>query len=270
VPQPSNLVAGFGWLWARSGSSLWKISRHGKVVDRISDAFSAKPGTVGPQDLAIGLGSVWTVQQRSVLRLDPSTDEVKARIVTPRGCDQIATGPDAMYLGCRDSRLFRIDPSTNRAALVTTVGVSPIGIAYAHGSLWWIDASEAGGVSKIETANGAVTKLTAPYARFVVPTEHRVWFINSDGEAFTIDPTSGRATHAVRKSRAAFGATSDERTVLINAGDLLAFDAESGDVVRVDHVSGKQGAQAVAGIAVLGPAIWLVDPKDQRIVGVPR
>jgi len=36
------------------------------------------------------------------------------------------------------------------------------------------------------------------------------------------------------------------------------------------HVSGIQRFGATAGIAVLGSNIWLVDPKGQRIVAVPR
>jgi len=31
-------------------------------------------------------------------------------------------------------------------------------------------------------------------------------------------------------------------------------------------VSGRQKAQSVAGVAILGGGIWLVDPKGQRIV----
>src|SRR5689334_7045486 len=89
VPAPSNLVAGFGSLWARSGSSLWQISEGGRVVARIRNVFSPKPAAVGPQNLAVGLGSVWTVTPRSVLRIDPSTGHVGAHVDVPRGCDEI-------------------------------------------------------------------------------------------------------------------------------------------------------------------------------------
>jgi len=141
-------VADFGALWARSGSSLWHISLEGSVVARIPNVFSDKRAAVDAQSLAAGAGSIWTVQPRTVLRIDPSTGRVVARIDTARGCDQIVPGPDVMFLGCRDSRLFRVDPGSNRPTLVATVGVSPIGIAYGHDSVWWIDASEAGGVAQ--------------------------------------------------------------------------------------------------------------------------
>jgi hypothetical protein len=270
VPNASNLVAGYGSLWARSGSSLWQISPRGTVEARFNHVFSDKRAAVGPQNLAVGLGSIWTIQPRTVLRIDPSKGRVVARIQTTRGCDQIAAGPGVMFVGCRDSSLYRIDPATNKARILSTTGVSPIGLAYGHGSLWWINASEAGGVSKIDPTSGSVTRLSAPYARFVVPTEHRVWFIDSNGNVFSTDPDGGRATHPTKKARAGLGATSNHGTVLINDGDLVAFDADSGKVMQDVPVSGKQRFQAIAGVAVLGSNIWLVDPKGERIVAIPR
>jgi hypothetical protein len=268
VPDPSNLVAGYGSLWARSGSSLWQISPRGRVESRLNNVFPDKLGAV--QNLAVGLGSVWTIQPRTVLRIDPSTGRAVARVETARGCDQIVAGAGALYLACRDSRLFRIDPDTNKATYVTTVGVSPIGIAYGNNWLWWINASEAGNVTRIDPSNGSGTQLSAPYARFVVPTDEHIWFIDPNGNAFSMHPGGGRATHPVKKARLALGAVSDHGTVLINDGDLVAFDADSGEVTQRAHVSGRQNFQAVAGIAVLGLNIWLVDPRGERIVAVPR
>ena len=268
VPNPSDLVAGFGSLWARSGSSLWQISPQGQVVSRINKVFSNKSTAVGSQNLAIGSGSVWTVQPPTVLRIDPSTGQVAARINVASGCDDIAPGPGVLYLACRDSRLFTIDPATNKATLLTTTGVSPIGIAYRNGALWWINFSEAGGVTKIDPSTGSRTSLSAPYAKFVVPTTQQIWFIDANGNVFSMDPGGSRPSKSVSLARYALGVTFDHGAVLINDGDLVAFDADTGDVTQRADVSGKQSFQAVAGIAVLGPIIWLVDSKDQRIVAV--
>ena len=268
VTDPSNLVAGYGSLWVRSGSDLWEISPRGTVVSKIHDVFSGKLGAVGLQNLAVGVGSVWTVQSRTVLRIDPSTARVVGRVDVPRGCDQIAAGAGEMFVGCRDSRLFAIDPATNKASLVATVGVSPIGLAYGHGAVWWINASEAGNVSKIDPSTGAITTIAAPYAKFVLPTQDHVWFVDANGRAFSIDPTGGRPSRSNRKARVAIGATVDHGSVSINDGDLVAFDAETGDITQRAHVSGKQNYRSVAGIAALGSNIWLVDPEG-RIVAVP-
>jgi hypothetical protein len=60
--------------------------------------------------------------------------------------------------------------------------------------------------------------------------------------------------------------TTDGSTVWINDGDLVGFDGHTGRVTQHVEVSGPQKAQSVAGIAILGGGIWLVDPKGQRIV----
>jgi hypothetical protein len=83
-----------------------------------------------------------------------------------------------------------------------------------------------------------------------------------------MDPSGGHASRSVKRAREVLGVAFDQGAVLINDGDLVAFDANTGDVTQRADVSGKQSGQAVAGIAVLGPTIWLVDPKDQRIVAV--
>ena len=169
---------------------------------------------------------------------------------------------------CDVRRSDAIDPESNKATLLSTTGVSPIGIAYGNGAVWWINFSEAGGVTKIDPSTGSRTSLSAPYAKFVVPTAHRIWFIDADGKAFSMDPGGSRPARSASLARNALGVTSDHGAVLINDGDLVAFDADTGDVTQRAHVSGKQSDQAVAGIAVLGPIIWLVDPRDQRIVAV--
>lgn len=270
VPAASNLVAGYGSLWARSGSALWQISSKGQVVGKVPNVFSAKPNAVGPQNLAVGAGSIWTVEPRTVIRIDPSTRRATARIDAPRGCDRITAGSGAMFLGCRDSRLVRIDPETNKASVVTTVGVSPAGIAYDRGSVWWIDSSEAGGVSKIDPSSGSTADVSTPYATFVVAANGHIWFVDANGLAFTLDRSGSRATAASKKARGALGVTSDSGSVLINDGDLVVFHAGTGAVTRRTHVSGIQGFDATAGVAVLGPNIWLVDPAGQRIVAVAR
>jgi len=270
VPAPSNLVAGFGSLWARSGSSLWQISEDGRVVARIPNVFSPKPAAVGPQNLAVGLGSVWTVTPRSVLRIDPSTQRVTGRIAVPSGCDDIAPGAGVMLLACRDSRLYSIGPSSNTATVATTVGVTPVGIAYGSGAVWWINFSEGGGITKIEPSSGSKASLPAPFARFVVPTQHHIWFLDANGNAFSMDASGSRPSRSVKKARVALGVTFAHGTVMINDGDLVAFDADTGNVTQRADVSGKQSDQAIAGIAVLDNSVWLVDPKDHRIVAVPR
>jgi hypothetical protein len=144
--------------------------------------------------------------------------------------------------------------------------VSPSGLGYGHGSVWWINFSEAGGVTRIDPNTGGVTVISSPYAQFVASAQKRMWFVDASGEAFSIDPGGGSATRSATKAPVALGVTSDGSTVWINDGDLVGFDGMTGKVTQHMDVSGGQKAQSVAGIAILGGGLWLVDPKGQRIV----
>src|SRR4029078_12121039 len=99
--------------------------RGGHVISRLNNVFSDKASAVDPQNLAIGMGSVWTGQARPVLRVDSAKERIVAPVDTARGCDQIAAGSGGMFLGCRDSRLFRIDPRSNQGNPVNPVGGRP-------------------------------------------------------------------------------------------------------------------------------------------------
>jgi hypothetical protein len=235
-------------------------------VARIADVFPAKPAVVGAQPLAVGSGSVWTLSTRTAIRIDPSTGQVLSRIETPQGCEQIVAGAGAVFVACRDSSLIKIDAATGKATVLQTTGVSPSGLGYGHGSVWWINFSEAGGVTRIDPKTGGVTVISSPYAGFVASTQKEMWFVDASGEAFSINPDGGSATRSTPKAPVALGVTSDASAVWINDGDLVGFDAETGKVTQRVDVSGGQKAQSVAGIAILGGGIWLVDPKGQRIV----
>jgi outer membrane protein assembly factor BamB len=261
-----SVGAGFGSLWARSGSSLLQISRTGEVVAQIADVFPAKPAVAGAQPLAVGSGSVWTLSTRTLIRIDPSTGQILARIATPQGCEQIVGVAGAVFVACRDSSLVKIDAATGKARVLVTTGVSPSGLGYGHGSVWWINFSEAGGVTRIDPNTGGVTVISSPYAGFVASTPKEMWFVDVSGGAFSISPDGGSASGSAPKAPVALGVTTDGTTVWINDGDLVGFDAETGKVTQRVDVSGRQKAQSVAGVAILGQSIWLVDPKGQRIV----
>jgi hypothetical protein len=236
------------------------------VTASIADVFPAKPAVAGSQPLAVGSGSVWTLSTRTAIRIDPSTGQILSTITTPQGCEQIVAGTGAMFVACRDSSLIEIDAATDKASVLQTTGVSPGGLGYGHGSVWWINFSEAGGVTRIDPKTGGVTVISSPYARFVASTHKVMWFVDASGEAFSISPDGGSATRSASRAPMALGVTSDGSTVWINDGDLVGFDAKSGKVTQHVDVSGGQKARSVAGIAILGGGIWLVDPNGQRIV----
>jgi hypothetical protein len=137
---------------------------HGQTISRVDPHTLRPTATVsgyrptGDQQLlgmTAGAGAVWvTVQGAGVLRIDPASARVVARIpVTTK--EPPAVGAGAVWVVCCGAdtkrsagRLVRIDPATNRVAatialhgLPDAVGAGPSGVWVrgARGPLWRID-----------------------------------------------------------------------------------------------------------------------------------
>jgi hypothetical protein len=271
------MVSGFGSIWVQSTAdgSLWRIGPEGHVQAKILQVFSTGRASKLDQPAAVGFSSVWTLMGRSVVRIDAATNLVSDRISLPAYAEWIAKGPDAMWVATNGPpRLLRIYPETGKETATRGANplVSPAGLGVGFDAIWWVNGSEAASVSRIDPANGyKSTYIPLPeYARFVVPTERYVWLIGQ-GRAAWLDPSDNTISrHAPRKAAIALGVTYADGTIWINDGGIVGFDARTGEVTTQMAVAGQQDYQSVAGIAVLGSDIWLVDPADQRVVRVPR
>jgi YVTN family beta-propeller protein len=95
----------------------------------------------GPESAAAGAGSVWTgdAWAHSVLRIDPATNSVTARIEIADGdaCGGMAADDAAVWIasGCDSFTLGRIDPATNGLTLIQLPGVAQ-DVALGLGSVW--------------------------------------------------------------------------------------------------------------------------------------
>jgi hypothetical protein len=271
------MVAAFGSLWvqSRDGGSVWRIAPSGHVIARIAHAA---PSQAEPRfnarstAIAAGSGSVWSLTDGALVRIDPATNEVvaSARISVPHA---LAVGGGAVWVvsGPGQVRLLKIDPTTLQtddfADLGTTVGA----IGVSAGSIWLVKFSEAGGMYRVDPASGAVTDLQVGYNdRFLVPTPRWLWLVNT-GAVQRIDPTDGTAVdpRAKKKARDSIGASYAHGTVWINDGAAIGLDARSGAVIqRIPLFTGVKWWWS-GGIAQLGQRVWLVDPSAGRVVGVP-
>jgi virginiamycin B lyase len=105
--------------------------------------------TVGtaPLNVASGFGSVWVAVSGGLVRLDPATGAVVARISTGRRPWGVAVGEGTVWAGdWNDGTVARVDPATNtvvwRVTLNTGLGQgSPVGVAAGGGSVWAADNS---------------------------------------------------------------------------------------------------------------------------------
>ena len=277
MPQPGDVVAAFGsvWVQSRADGALWRIDPTGGVTARLRGAAALHGDprlgswSIG---LAAGFGSVWSLTNDALLRIDPASGHVDARVAisSPR---TLAVGAGAVWVVCCRSQitLLRIDPSTLRADVFARVGTSIGAVAVAEGSIWLMKFSEGGGMFKIDAASGAIEDLQVGYNdRSVVATPRWLWLVD-DGQGERIDPSDGSPVdpRPQRKAPRSIGASYSHGTVWINSGTAVGVDAVSGAVT--DRLPGFTDVKWwwTGGIAQLGRRVWIADPGSDRVLGLP-
>ena len=93
----------------------------------------------GPLGVAAGAGAIWVVTyfNRKLVRIDPDTRRVVARIPLGAGPLSVAVGGGSVWVTNRDARaVSRIDPATDRVVSLVRLESSPWGVAYGRGRVW--------------------------------------------------------------------------------------------------------------------------------------
>ncbi|MGH8875072.1 MAG: hypothetical protein ACRDVM_07460, partial [Acidimicrobiia bacterium] len=126
---PSLLVANASDVWVahyESGAVTRLDAETGEVVAEIPLELPFDVGSGPdrrlflPNDLDVGLGSVWVLSARGALaQIDPSTNTV-ARVVelTPKGPTEVAIGTDAVWVAEDVHGLTRVDPDAHQVSTI--------------------------------------------------------------------------------------------------------------------------------------------------------
>jgi DNA-binding SARP family transcriptional activator/DNA-binding beta-propeller fold protein YncE len=122
--------------------AAWVANYRGDSVSVIRPG-SARAETIpvgqGPLGIAAGAGAVWVVTfwQRELVRIDPETRRVVARIDIGDGPLGVTVGAGAVWVTNRDSRtISRVEPSRNKVVATIRLAAAPYGVRFAHGRLW--------------------------------------------------------------------------------------------------------------------------------------
>jgi outer membrane protein assembly factor BamB len=273
VPEPSGLVTAFGVVWVQSGGNdLWKVSRFGKVQARIDDVIRPSDGPSFPT-LAAGFGSIWTIRNSQVLRIDPGSNDVVGRVTLPGRGRALAVASDGVWVLCCSGavKLEHITADTGSIDRSERLGTSSAGFSAGPGVLWWINLSEAASVSRIDTASWQERNIPTPfYVQQVVVTPIWAWLIDDD----QIGRIAVGGSKAMRTElpipRQVLSATYADGTVWLYSGNLTGIDAETGAIVAHVHANGFEPYDSIAGVGVLAARIWTADPFRDRLVGIRR
>jgi YVTN family beta-propeller protein len=190
---------------ATAGDRVWTLGPPA-IVRSIDPLFNrpgqaVRIGTLSPfashrsWSVAAGAGSVWASNGDSaIVRIDPTTSAVKARINVGNGPSGIAVGNGAVWVGDDlDATVSRIDPGTNGVTTTIPVGHGASGIAVGGGAVWVAQTLD-DSVARIDPSTNAVTS-TIPVGHAptgVAAAGGSVWVANSQsGTISRIDAAKG-------------------------------------------------------------------------------
>jgi virginiamycin B lyase len=240
-----------------------------------------------PFNMAAGFGSVWVAVSGGLVRLDPATGAVVARISTGTRPWGVAVGEGAVWVGdWSDGTVTRVDPATNtvvwRVTVHTALGQgSPVGVAAGDGSVWAAD-NATGEIWRLSAANGAVlgTAELGDAHEFVGFGEGGVWVSSENGTVGQLDPASGTVIRTI-----AAGADAD--FLGFSPGAVWVTNYGSEFIWRIDPATGAVAAKldigdaGAQGVAFDGSSLWValynrgealrIDPTNghvQRLVAI--
>lgn len=233
-----DMLIAFDAVWATmpQAQSLARIGIMSNVVAEIIE-----PDTE-PVKLAAGAGSVWASAffQSEVLRIDPATNAVVARVEVPSAL-AIAADDTAVWTSAGEA-VARIDPLTNQ--VVATIGVSGKvrQVMVTDGAVWVMlgDADEQGNglLDRIDPERDEViATLAMPrgVGLWISASEDAVWIVTAEGAVrsgppdpstamvWRLDPASNAFTAGLAVPGGGSVAASGQDIWVVNTPDNTVF-----------------------------------------------
>jgi hypothetical protein len=213
--------------------------------------------------VAVGEGAVWVAVAWSpwkgeVLRMDPRTNAIAARIPTGGHVGALRLGAGSVWVlshaeytdetKVKGASLLRIDPSTNRIVAtpireeLSFLGgelIPPV-LAAGEDAVWVTSPTAAHPrlALRVDTQTNQVARERPPVERFypVTVEQDAIWFIGSTGRSATLarlDPRTLEQTHVIELPISAVRAVHDPVTGSFWVASLVNRSNERATVVRV-------------------------------------
>jgi streptogramin lyase len=271
-----------------------------QVRQQASEEVTSRPRAFGRVAASIRIGGqlsvvradaagVWVQRDREVVRVDPGTNQVTARLpMHLPDSDLAAVGHGSLWLTqVAQGTVTRVDPATGRTlATIRVPGAqAPMGIdvAVGPGVVWMAyDLGTLGGgiIARVDLATNTVAATVripdSPGELAIGDRAVLVWTGHGSGVADQIDPATNRVaaripvcrgSNSVAYGAGAFWITCDE-------GTLLRVDPLTHRVAATVALGGQAGS--AGWVAADGSVIWManledtlfrIDPQSNTILG---
>ncbi len=186
----SSLAISRDAVWVGNGSTgtVSRIDPTSNTVVETIDLRGSDPLVPNAvQSLAAGEGGVWVaVGARLVVKIDPNSNGVVARIDVGAPAQAVAVGEGAVWAATGGERLIRIEPHSNTITARASIRY-PVAVAAGLGGVWvnagnisWFDPQSVSLVTTIAAGNYPIAVTTGAGS---------VWSVDQDGGAlYRTDP----------------------------------------------------------------------------------
>ena len=268
-----------------------------QVRQQASEEVTSRPRSFGRVATTIHLGGqlsvvradaagVWVQRDREVVRVDPRTNRVTARLpMSPSDSELGAVGDGSLWLThIAQGTVTRVDPATGRT--VASIGVpggdnAPVSMSMAVGpGAVWVDYDLGGtGVVRIDPATNTVAtavKLAKTPAGLAASDRAVMVLTRESGVVYQIDPATNRVVASIPVCR--------ESKAVAYAAGVFWIGCDEGTLLRIDPVTHRVAATVELGpatgsaggvgaddgavwVAGLGDVLVRVDPRSNTVVG---
>jgi streptogramin lyase len=280
--QPGSPAYGFG--------SVWVPSSEDGIVDRVDPKtmkviarIRTGPAAAIPQNqyydsVAISPGAIWHASDAGhrLDRIDPRTNRVVKTIALPGRPDEVAAGPQGVYVSLfQEPLVLRIDPRTNTVAQRRSIGGSAMGVAYGAGSVWALSTTGPT-VVRLDPSTLAVRGRTSVNSTSAVGNGYfDAWWISADASGVCVlnqqqnlvsrlDAHTGKlaAQTALGFGANPFGVAADGSTCwAVNTSGAFAVQGSTVTSTRLPSA----GPSAFVGIAAGGGHAWVTGAGRNRL-----
>jgi DNA-binding beta-propeller fold protein YncE len=287
-PGPSELVLDKSGLYVTSrGTEFAPGSRVTRVDTRPLATTPLRRLPEHGTRLAVGEDRLWSAGSDNspdpdfftppaVLRIDPESGGVEARLRLGRDRDTAATGivvgAGSIWVALTDfdrnrdqGQVWRLDPDSGRVLAKVPVGRLPGAMAVEGESVWVVNARDST-ISRIDAGTNRVeTYDVASEPGGMVAANGSIWLTHPrNGTVSRIEPDSGRSVAVISSGGSAYGIAADARGVWIalpGAGAVRRIDPETNSVAETIETGGDPLA-----IAGDGHFLWVISSSDALVL----
>ena len=227
--NPCVIGTGFGSVWQDlcEDQGLVRIDPEtNKIVAKIDDVHIAPKG-------AFGDGSVWGAFGDHVVRIDPQTNEVTEIPLDVAPFEVTYGGGTLWVLSVEAGKVLRIDPETNKVIAripVPTESYTVGWLDFAAGS-FWVTINNNGTVVRIDPeTNKVVAQIkVGPGNWYMDATDEGVWVKPQPGRLVRIDPETNKVAQEMKVPPGEYAGS-----VMVAYGSVWSAHWDAGSVWRID------------------------------------